>query len=292
MDKALVIRCLIILIFSLFMYVGVKLLFLEDLTKISGRFYIKKISNNRSIKHSDKYICDLLKKSGFSISLSTYYRIYQKIKIFFTIFLFIYIIRVLFTGTLYFTELIVILLVLSISLGGLKIGKYYTPVGLIFKYIDKSLKHKVDKELYSIIIQLQNISESQTTYTFNLTYILTRIIRFASLTKNAFIRMISYIDVNEIEEAKRVFEYEQLNTNLAENFINTIIQFDYIKPDEMKIQLKVLEDKARNNSIELRYKKEEFTSNLLYLMPTILCFLILMNFLRIVMNLVMGMISF
>ncbi|QSX05471.1 hypothetical protein JYG23_12410 [Sedimentibacter sp. zth1] len=165
------------------------------------------------------------------------------------------------------------------------INNHWIPFRFIAKQIDLNLKKKQDIELSSIIIQLQNIAVSQQDEPTSLSYMLTRIVRFTKYTKTAFIKMISYVDQAKEEEAKVAF-INEIDTPLARDLAHILIQLDSIKPVEVVKQLNALEERVRNDNITTKNQKEELYSDIMYIMPTILCFIILMNFLKIILNII------
>ncbi|QSX04917.1 hypothetical protein JYG23_09455 [Sedimentibacter sp. zth1] len=278
-----------ILIFTILMYEGIKLIFFQNIYVKSGRFLIAKINLGLQKKLYDKDINHELHDAGLKMSFNKWYKSYQKSRYLIFFIFFIYLIIKLILNKTNFNLLIIGILLYVLSTPRLKIGKHWTPFGHILKQIDLEVKNKQDTELASIIIQIQNIAISQKDEPTTLSYILTRIIRFSKYTKNGFIKMVSYIDQNNVNEAKLVF-IEEIDTTLGRDLAYVLIELDNISPSEVVKQLKVLEERVRSETLTNKNKKEEFYSNILYIIPTALCFLILMNFLKIILTLVMNLV--
>lgn len=159
------------------------------------------------------------------------------------------------------------------------------PLKFIRKQLQIDLQKKQDKELYTIIIQLKNMVVSQQKAPFTLSYMLSKIIRFTKYTKTTFIKFISLLDLNEEKQAKKQF-IKEINTPLARDLVYVLIQLDKIKPIEVVNQLDALQKRVENENVTIKNKKEELYSDLMYVMPTILCFLILLNFLNILLSII------
>ncbi len=114
---------------------------------------------------------------------------------------------------------------------------------------------------------------------------LSRVVRFAKYTKIAFIKMISYLDQGREEQARNAF-ISEIDTSLGKDLAYILIELDRIEPSKVINQLKLLEDRVRKENLAHKNNTEEFYSNLMYIVPTALCFIILLNFLMIVLNLV------
>lgn len=148
-----------------------------------------------------------------------------------------------------------------------------------------NLQNKQNRELYTIIIQLKNMVVSQQNSPCILSYMLSKVIRFTKYTKPQFIKFITLIDLNQEKQAKKRF-IEEINTPLARDLVYVLIQLDKIKPVEVVNQLDALQKRVENENITVKNKKEELYSDLMYVMPTILCFLILLNFLNILLSII------
>jgi hypothetical protein len=165
----------------------------------------------------------------------------------------------------------------------LKFKKRWTLFGQIMRVLDKDLKKKQDIELSSIVIQLQNIAVSQEKAPTNLSSMLLRIVGFCNYTKVGFIKMISLIDQDREEEAKKAF-IDEVDTILGRDLAHILIQLDKLNPAKVVEQLNLLEERIRSESLTIKNKKEEFHSNIIFLIPVVLCFVILLNFVVMMLN--------
>lgn len=275
-------------IFSLLVYEGIKLIFFSGYYKTaSRRFIFSNIKNGMNRVFDDSYVQQQLKKAGLRITIQEQYKTYQQVRYIITIFLVIilFIKCVQRTASMYTALGMIVIYVVSIPV--VKIGDMWTPFGFVMKELDKDLKKKQDFELSSIIIQLQNIALSQQDEPTTLSYMLTRVVRFSQYTKVAFIRMISFIDQAKEEEAKNAF-IEEIDTPLSRDLAYVLIKLDSINPAEVVDQFKILEERVKNDNITNKNQKEEFYSNIFYLLPTALCFVILLNFLKIILGMIMN----
>ena len=278
---------LAVIVFTILIYTGISLMFFQGLnsSKKSSRFLLINMKNDfNKILYNDKLEQELV-ESGFKISFVSYYKKYQIVRyiIFLTV-LFVMILKA-FNSTISVSTIFITCLLFFATSPKVKLGKYWTLFGHAMKLLDDDYKKKQDIELSSIIVQLQNIAISQKDEPTNLSYMLTRVVRFAKYTKMAFIKMISHLDQGREEEARNSF-IREIDTSLSKDLAYILIELDCIEPSEVINQLKLLEDRVRKENLIHKNNKEEFYSNLMYIVPTVLCFVILINFLMIILNLV------
>lgn len=278
---------LAIIIFTTLFYTGINLLFFQGLnrSKKSSRFVLINLKNdfNRML-YNDKIEQEFI-DSGFKISFVNHYKRYQLGR--YSIFLIILYILVLkaFNSTISISTIFIICLIFFATNPKIKLGKHWTLFGHAMRFFNDEYKKKQDVELSSIIIQLQNIAISQRDEPTTLSHMLSRVVRFAKYTKIAFIKMISYLDQGREEQARNAF-ISEIDTSLGKDLAYILIELDRIEPSKVINQLKLLEDRVRKENLAHKNNTEEFYSNLMYIVPTALCFIILLNFLMIVLNLV------
>ncbi len=278
---------LAIIIFTTLFYTGINLLFFQGLnrSKKSSRFVLINLKNdfNRML-YNDKIEQEFI-DSGFKISFVNHYKRYQLGR--YSIFLIILYILVLkaFNSTISISTIFIICLIFFATSPKIKLGKHWTLFGHAMRFFNDEYKKKQDVELSSIIIQLQNIAISQRDEPTTLSHMLSRVVRFAKYTKIAFIKMISYLDQGREEQARNAF-ISEIDTSLGKDLAYILIELDRIEPSKVINQLKLLEDRVRKENLAHKNNAEEFYSNIMYIVPTALCFIILLNFLMIVLNLV------
>lgn len=278
---------LAVIIFTTLFYTGINLLFFQGLnrSKKSSRFVLINLKNdfNRML-YNDKIEQEFI-DSGFKISFVNHYKRYQLGR--YTIFLIILFILILkaFNSTISISTIFIICLIFFATSPKIKLGKHWTLFGHAMRFFNDEFKKKQDVELSSIIIQLQNIAISQRDEPTTLSHMLSRVVRFAKYTKIAFIKMISYLDQGREEQARNAF-ISEIDTSLGKDLAYILIELDRIEPSKVINQLKLLEDRVRKENLAHKNNTEEFYSNIMYIVPTALCFIILLNFLMIVLNLV------
>ncbi len=278
---------LAIIVFSVLVCLGVNLIFFQgsSSSKRAGRFIFINIKNDLSKALDNSRIEQEFLDSGLKTTFHEYYKRYQFFRylIFFTV-LVVLIIKAILTSITFLTISIFAVLFLVTSTK-LKIGKHWTLFGHAMRMFDNEYKKKQDIELSSIIIQLQNIAVSQKNEPTTLSYMLSRVVRFANYTKTAFVKMLLYLDQGKVERARNEF-INEVSTSLGRDLAYILIELDRIEPSEVINQLKLLEDRVRKENLTHKNNMEEFYSNIIYIVPTLLCFMILLNFLIIILNLV------
>ena len=278
---------LAVIIFTLLFYTGINLIFFQglNLSKKSSRFVLINIKNDINRMFFNDKLEQEFVDSGFKISFVNHYKKYQIVRyIIFLAILFIIAIKA-FNSTISVSTILMICFIFVATSPKVKLGKHWTLFGHAMRFLNDDYKKKQDLELSSIIIQLQNIAISQKDEPTTLTHMLSRVVRFAKYTKIAFIKMISYLDQGREEQARNSF-ISEIDTSLGKDLAYILIELDRIEPSEVINQLKLLEDRVRKENLAHKNNTEEFYSNLMYIVPTALCFIILLNFLMIVLNLV------
>lgn len=281
---------LAVLIFSILVYFGFYLLFIDENRNYnSKKIYtdvLRLIDDQFDTYEFEKQLEDV----GFNKELKSVYKPYQQFRfILFGVILFYLVIK-LSHGTLSIKNIVFSIVVFLITIPIIKLGKRHTPFGIIMKYINEENKKKKDAELYGIITQLQNIAITQKDEPTTLTYMLRRIVKFSKKTKPAFIEMLKYIDINEMGKAKENF-VKHIGTSLSRDFAHILIELDNIEPKKVIDQLDVLNERILNENKLNKQKNAERFSNIIYLLPTVLVFAILINFIIIIFANVMQFIS-
>lgn len=275
------------IIFSTLFTIGIKLLFFQDanLGRRAGRFVLVNIKNDiNKILYNDKLEKELV-ELGFKISFIKYFKPYQIARysiLLVTLFIFLF---KSYMATSSLSSVVFILIMFLLSNPRLKYGKYWTVFGHVMKSLEEEHRKKKDMELSSIIIQLQNVAVSQKDEPTTLSHMLLSIIRFTKYTRTAFVKMLSYLDQGKEEEAKNAF-ISEIDTSLGKDLAYILIEMDQIEPVEIINQLKLLEDRVIKENLANKNKTEEMYSNFMYLVPIALCFIVLLNFLMIVLNIV------
>ena len=226
-----------------------------------------------------------LEKNGFKLSLAKEYRyIVIGRTVIMAIAVVVAIFKIVTTGIVV-QNILILLALLCLTTTEIKVGKLVTPTGYILKAIDVEHKKRQDKELAVIVVQLQNIAIGQKSQPTTLANMLIRVIRFSNYTKEAFTKMDFYIDIGQKEKARDAF-VEEINTQLSRDLGYLIVKLDDVEPSEMVWQLKILEERVDNNERANKDNREEMYSNIMYLVPIILCFIILINFLSIILGVI------
>lgn len=282
------------LIIALFIYViliygGLKLILDTNINLKKYNITRIKSNINKNLNYNDD---NEFEKSGLKISIKKYYKPYQTIRYSIICMLIVFLLYKLFmTKSISIICLTLIIAIYILTGTKVKVLNHWTPFGLVIKELDKDLKKKQDFELSSIIIQLQNIALSHQNNPTTLSHMLMSVVRFAKYTKLGFTKMVLYLDQGDEENAKKAF-IEEINTSLGRDLAHILIKLDSINPVEVLNQLKAFEERVKNENITHKNQIEEFYSNMLYMIPTALCFVILLNFLKIILSIIMNFSSF
>lgn len=276
------------ILFIALVYTGISMIFFKDNDYITkDKRYLFRKMKNKLMKFDEGVIEKEFLNAGLKISFSKYYRTYENIRYSLFVIIFIYFVIKATMQSISINSIIIAILLYILTAPKLRAGKKFTPFGYVMKQLDGELKKKQDLELSSVIVQLQNIAVSQQNEPTTLSYMLSRVVRFSKYTKNALIKMISFLDQGKETEARETFENE-IGTALSRDLSYILIQLDRIEPIEVVSQLKLLEIRIKNENLTNKNRKEEFYSDLMYIVPTALNFVILLNFLNIILNMIMN----
>lgn len=270
-------------IFGILIFEGIYLLFFIDNERKNKRFLFSSLRFDISKKIDNSSIDAEFERNGLKVSFKKYFKAYQVIRYVAILLMIAYLIYKVVFLSISTIDVVVVFALAALTAPILKFGKRWTLFGQIMRLLDKDLKKKQDIELSSIVIQLQNIAVSQEKTPTNLSSMLLRVVGFCNYTKVGFIKMISLIDQDRETEAKQAF-INEVDTILGRDLAHILIQLDKLNPAKVVEQLNLLEERIRNESLTIKNRKEEFHSNLIYLIPVVLCFVILLNFVVMMLN--------
>lgn len=271
------------MIFTILVFEGVYLIFFKDSDRKDRRFTLSNLRFDISKRIDNSSIDAEFERNGLKVSFKKYFKSYQIIRYIAISAMVVYLILKAIFSSITTINIVIVFTLIVLSTPILKFRKRWTVFGQIMRILDKDLKKKQDMELSSIVIQLQNIAVSQEKAPTNLSSMLLRIVGFCSYTKAGFVKMISLIDQDREDEAKQAF-INEVDTILGRDLAHILIQLDKLNPAKVVEQLNLLEERIRNENLTIKNRKEEFHSNLIYMIPVVLCFVILLNFVVMMLN--------
>ena len=271
------------MIFAILAFEGIYLIFFKDGDRKDKRFTLSNLRFDIGKRIDNSSIDAEFERNELKVSFKKYFKSYQIIRYIAVVAMVVYLILKAIFSSISTINIVIVFTLVVLSAPILKFRKSWTVFGQIMRILDKDLKKKQDMELSSIVIQLQNIAVSQEKAPTNLSSMLLRIIGFCSYTKAGFVKMISLIDQDRENEAKQAFTNE-VDTILGRDLAHILIQLDKLNPVKVIEQLNLLEERIRNENLTIKNRKEEFHSNLIYMIPVVLCFVILLNFVVMMLN--------
>lgn len=158
--------------------------------------------------------------------------------------------------------------------------KKLEPINRLYK---RYINEKKDKELYFIILQLQNIVLSKKDEQVTMIYMVSNVLKFCDYTEKAFLQFIYFYNLDDKEAAVEAFR-DHIPSNIARDLIYIISEMDNLDPRKVMDQFSVLEDRVKMDMNMKKNIMEEKLSNFLYVLPVCLCFLIMLNFVLIIMQ--------
>lgn len=160
-------------------------------------------------------------------------------------------------------------------------------IRFVENYRNKKNIYNKNKELYFIILQIQNLIITHKKSPVSMNYTVSQVLSFCEYTKNAFMKFLYYYNLNDREVAVKNFKNE-IPSPLARDLVYILADMDYLNPSEVLEQFELLEDRIKSEMRMNRELEEEKISNFLYIMPVVLCFMILLNYIVVIMKVVRG----
>jgi len=271
------------MIFAILAFEGIYLIFFKDGDRKDKKFTLSNLRFDIGKRIDNSSTDAEFERNGLKVSFKKYFKSYQIIRYIAVVAMVVYLILKAIFSSISTINIVIVFTLVVLSAPILKFRKSWTVFGQIMRILDKDLKKKQDMELSSIVIQLQNIAVSQEKAPTNLSSMLLRIVGFCNCTKTGFVKMVSLIDQDREDEAKQAF-INEVDTILGRDLAHIIIQLDKLNPAKVVEQLNLLEERIRNENLTIKNRKEEFHSNLIYMIPVVLCFVILLNFVVMMLN--------
>jgi hypothetical protein len=230
---------------------------------------------NKSITTTD--IDDLFRQSGVKITSRAYNR-YRNI---------LFLIGIISITGIFFTSpklLNYYMVLFIIYLASMPIKEFMNKK-TIFYVVIGSLKRryneKRDMELYRLLTQLKNIAISQPGQSYTTDFIINHLLKSAELTNDLLITFLMKYRMGREDEAMNMF-LSELDTPLSKDFLAVLIKIDKLSPTDLMNQINLAKSKKRESRITTKRKNQESLSNWI-LLPIILpVFVILLNFIMVV----------
>ncbi|MFV0516529.1 MAG: hypothetical protein ACK5MV_03970 [Aminipila sp.] len=138
---------------------------------------------------------------------------------------------------------------------------------------------KMDEELAGIIMQMQNIIISNDNMSAD--YLMTRLLPFTNLTKQAFAMSLRFVRQGDARMATTSFS-KHFGTKLGESFANIIVKLDVLPADEFKEQLRAIQKRAESERRTRRDSKNTRLNTIRYMFAMAWAFIIAGNFLYLI----------
>ena len=156
-----------------------------------------------------------------------------------------------------------------------------TPFGLLVDFLGREYKAKKDMEIYRAITQLKNLAIAQREKPIGADFLLEQLGKFTVVTKPIFTQTISLWRLGKEEEACNYFA-EESGTKLGKEFSNIISKLDNINPAELVEQLELYQNHVKEERTTKKLKRQETISNVIFLPIVATAFVIMLNFVAIV----------
>lgn len=146
------------------------------------------------------------------------------------------------------------------------------------RYMEKKRKERVDREIFEAISFLRNIVVLGREQDVGLDYVLQLLCEKEGVLKEGFSTMLSLIRTNQMKEAERRFN-EYAGSEAAKDFCRLIMKWDSISAKDLLETLTSYEKAAKEIMITNIRRKDEITSNIIYIPVVLNVIVIFIDFL-------------
>jgi hypothetical protein len=164
-----------------------------------------------------------------------------------------------------------------------KIGRIKLPFLYLTNFFKKARREAANREIYRTISQLINLFTIKGENILGSGYIFSEIIKYTSVTRPVYLKMLSMWNMNMRKEAADYFAAE-IGTKEARNLATLFLKLDLISPGELKGQLAHYKNNIKTERITAREKVNERNGNLIYILAIISALVVLVNFLVVVLT--------
>lgn len=158
----------------------------------------------------------------------------------------------------------------------------------------ESYLNKKDDELMTIVTQFKNliVTQAQFDQTRSAESIIETLLHFTTdLTRPIFAQTLSLIRLSKSEEAARQFG-QNFGTKIGEEFATILHKLDELDPTEFLEQINSFQDGLREEKRTRRQKKQEQAGRLIFLLASCVVSIILFDYMYIMFNYLMKILTF
>lgn len=169
-----------------------------------------------------------------------------------------------------------------------KILAYARKRNIVFKKIEnvwmqfqKSRKEQaIDREIYEAISFMRNVISIESGRQTSADYIIERLSKKEGVLQETYIKMLSFLRVNQKQKARKLLE-SNLSTASGREFAALLIRWDDIDPKELVEVLISHQKGIKEMQLTVQKRKEESISDLLYLPVIVNVIFLFINFIYV-----------
>jgi len=156
-----------------------------------------------------------------------------------------------------------------------------TVFGYVIALIKQYRKDQIDKEIFETMTQLKNLCIAQAHMPLSGDYLIEQLLKFTKMTKPAYTKLLSLWRLGYEKEACKVFG-DMLDTKMSRELSNVLVKLEVMNPAELSEHLELFQNHVREERMTLYLKKQEAISYVLYAPVIASAFMIMLNFMIIV----------
>ena len=156
-----------------------------------------------------------------------------------------------------------------------------TPFGLVAQMLKKHRMENIDKELFEAMTQLKNLCVVQGNTPLSGDFLMEQLIKFVDFTKPEFTKALTIWRLGNITLACDTLA-ESLNTKMGKELSGILSKLENMHPGELIEHLELYQNHIREVRMTQYLRRQEGLSHLLYAPVIVSAFLIMLNFMVIV----------
>lgn len=162
-----------------------------------------------------------------------------------------------------------------------RVGKYWTPFGKILSLLVANRKVRIDREHLNAMTQLKNLCIAQEENRVGGDYLIEQLFKNSDVTKPAYTKLLGYWRMGQTRAGCEAFG-QMLDTKISRELANIFEKIDALDHRAVIDQIIIYQSFIREERMTRHEKRQEILSYILYAPVVASAFMIILNFMVIV----------
>lgn len=178
-------------------------------------------------------------------------------------------------------ELVLVTLLFVMTTPIERVGKYITPFGKMLSILVSNRKEQIDREHLNAMTQLKNLCIAQEEKRVGADYLIEQLFKNSSVTKPAYTKLLRYWRMGQVRSGCEAFGHV-LDTKISQELANIFEKLDDLDHQTLVDQIIVYQSFIREERMTRYQKRQEVLSYILYAPVVASAFMVILNFMVIV----------